>query len=85
MDYLVNIPDEVIELSQFYAEQYGMIIHMVYDPVFFVLKGHVIFRNTKRNFSIICTRYSEKEIANEFHGIIYEVLATESFNQLDRR
>ena len=40
------MPDEITELCRFYADQYGMIFYTVYDPVFFVLKGHIAFRNT---------------------------------------
>ena len=72
------MPDEITVLCQFYAEQYGMIFHVVFDPAFYVLKGHIIFGNTHRNFSIICAGFADKEIAGHFHSIIYDVLAEES-------
>lgn len=71
------MPDEITFICRFYADQYGMIFHTVYDPVFFVLKGHIIFRNTNRNFSIMCAGLTDKEITSYFHGIIYDVLASE--------
>ena len=71
------MPYEITELCRFYADQYGMIFHTVYDPVFFVLKGHIVFRNTRKNYSIMCAGLSDKEIAGHFHSIIYDVLAEE--------
>ena len=69
--------DKINALCQFYADQYGMIFHTVYDPVFFVLKGHIVFRNARKNFSIMCAGLSDKEIAEHFHSIIYDVLVEE--------
>lgn len=74
------MPDELIALSRFYADQYGMIIHTVYDPVFNELKGHIVFKNTHRNFSFMCVGLSDKEIVRHFHSIIYDVLAEEGMN-----
>lgn len=71
------MPYEITELCRFYADQYGMIFHIVYDPVFFVLKGHIVFRNTIKNYFIMCSGLSDKEIAGHFHSIIYDVLAEE--------
>lgn len=69
------MPDEVIELCKFYANQYGMTFYTVYDPCDFVLKGHIIFHNIKRNFLIRCEGVPYKSIANHFHTIIFDVLA----------
>lgn len=71
------MPYEIIELCRFYADQYGMIFHTDYDPVLFVLKGHIVFRNTRKNYSIMCAGLPDKEIAGHFHSIIYDVLAEE--------
>lgn len=71
------MPDEITVLCRFYAEQYGMIIHVVYDPAFFVLKGDIVFRNIRKNYSIMCAGRTDKEIAGSFHSIIYDVLAEE--------
>lgn len=71
------MPYEITALCRFYADQYGMIFHTVYDPKFFVLKGHIIFRNTRKNYAIMCAGKSDKEIAGHFHTIIYDVLAEE--------
>ena len=71
------MPDEVILLCRFYADQYGMIFHTVYDPLHFEVKVHIVFRNTKQNFKIFCEGLSDKEIAGYFHTIIYDVLAKE--------
>lgn len=71
------MPDEITELCRFYADQYGMIFHTRYDPVFFVLKGHIVFRNTTKNFSIMCAGRTDKEIAGSFYSIIWDVLAEE--------
>lgn len=72
--------DEITALCQFYAEQYGMIFHTVYDPVYFVLKGHIVFHRTRKNFSIMCAGMTDKEIAGRFHSIIYDVLAENGRN-----
>ena len=69
--------DEITALCRFYADQYGMIFRTVYDPVFFRIKGHIVFRNTRKNYSIMCKGLSEKEIVGHFHMIIYDVLAEE--------
>lgn len=70
--------DEITKLCQFYAEQYGMIFHTVYDPASFIIKGHILFRNTRKNFSIMYAGMSDKEIASHFHTIIYDILAEEA-------
>jgi hypothetical protein len=69
------MPDGIDALSAFYANQYGMSIHIIYDPVFFTLKGHIIFRNVRKNYAIMCAGLSDKEIVGYFHGIILDVLA----------
>lgn len=69
------MPDEITALCRFYADQYGMIFHNVYDPVWFTLKGYIVFRNTIKNYSIECAGMSDKEIVVHFHMIIYDVLA----------
>lgn len=69
--------DEIIALSRFYSNQYGMIFHTVYDPRYFTMKGHIVFRNTIENFCIMCEGLSEKEIAAHFHSIIYDVQVKE--------
>lgn len=69
------MPNEIDELCRFYADQYGMIFNIIYDPVFFVLKGNIVFHNTTKNFSIMCEGLSDKEIAGHFHYIIIDVLA----------
>ena len=71
------MPDGIIELCRFYEDQYGMIFQIDYDLVFFVLKGHIVFRNTRKNYSIMCAGLPDKEIAELFHSIIYDVLAEE--------
>jgi hypothetical protein len=71
------MPDEVNAICRFYADQYGMIITTIYDPVFFVLKCHIVFGNTMKNISIRCAGLSDKEIVEYFHTIIYDVLAEE--------
>lgn len=68
------MPDEVTALCRFYADQYGMIFHTVYDPTFFTIKGHIIFKNVLKHFCIMCAGLSNKEIAGYFHTIIYDVL-----------
>lgn len=67
--------DGITDLCRFYTDQYGMVFRIVYDPVHFTLKGHIVFRNTRKNFSIMCAGLSDKEIAGHFHSIIYNVLA----------
>lgn len=69
------MPDELIALCRFYADQYGMVFQTMYDPVFFIIKGHIIFKNVLKNFTIMCAGLSDKEIADYFHTIIYVVLA----------
>lgn len=69
------MPDGITDLCRFYADQYGMIFHTVYDPRFFIIKGDIVFRNTRKNFSIMCAGMTEKEIIGHFHTIIYDVLA----------
>lgn len=69
------MPDEAEALCHFYADQYGMIFHTVYDPVSFVLKGHIVFRNTMKYFSIITAGMTDKEIIGYLHSIIYDILA----------
>lgn len=71
------MPDlfEVNHLCKFYADQYGMIFDVTYDPCFMVLKGRIIFKNDVRKFTIFCAGVSEKVILNNFHAIIYDVLA----------
>lgn len=72
------MPDEVINLCRFYSDQYGMIFHTVYDPVYIVIKGYILFRNTRKNFIIYCgDGRTDKEIAGNLHTIIYDVLAEE--------
>lgn len=75
------MPDEITALCRFYADQYGMIFHAVYDPVFFVIKGHIIFRNTRKNYTIMCAGLSDKEIVGYFHSIIYDVLVEEGVKE----
>lgn len=69
------MPDEVTALCRFYADQYGMIFHTTYDPMFCTIKGHIIFKNVSKNFAIMCAGITDKDIASYFHTIIYEVLA----------
>ena len=69
------MPEEVTDLCRFYADQYGMIFHTVYDPVNFMLKGHIVYRNDRINYAIMCAFKTEKEIAKIFHSIIYDVLS----------
>ena len=71
------MPDEITELCRFYADQYGMIFHTTYDPVFLLLKGHIVFRNITKNFSIMCAGRTGKEIAGSIHSIIFDILAEE--------
>lgn len=68
------MPEEIIDLCRFYADQYGMIFYMVYDPVNFIIKGHMVFRNVRKNYCIMCAGMTEKEMAGNFHTIIYDVL-----------
>lgn len=75
------MPEGVTALCQFYADQYGMIFHTVYDPVFFTIKGHIIFKNVLKNFDIMCAGLTDKEIAGYFHAIIYDVLAECALNK----
>ena len=69
------MPEEVTALCRFYADQYGMIFQITYDPVSFTIKGHIIFKNVLKKFSIICAGLTDKKIAEYFHAIIYDVLA----------
>lgn len=69
------MPEEITALCRFYEDQYRMIFHVVYDPVFFVLKGHIVFHNTRKNFAVWCEGRTDKEIVGIFHSIIYDVLA----------
>lgn len=69
------MPDEIINLSRFYSDQYGMIFHNIYSPIDFTLKGYIIFKSIKKNYLIMCSGLTEKEIAEHFHMIIYEILA----------
>ena len=71
------MPDEITELCRFYADQYGMVFHTTYDPASLLLKGHMVFRNTTKNVSIVCAGHTDKEIAESFHSIIYDILAEE--------
>ena len=70
--------DEITRLCQFYADQYGMIFNTVYDPVFFTIKGLIVFRHKYKYYTIMCAGLSDKEIAGQFHSIIYGVLAEQS-------
>lgn len=72
--------DAITKLCQFYADQYGMIFHTVYDPMFFVLTGHIVFKNTRKNYSIMFAGMSDKEIVEHFHLMIYDVLIEEGRN-----
>jgi len=72
--------DAIAELRQFYTDQYGMTIQTVYDPVHFTLNGHIVFRNTRKNYSIMCAGLSDKEIAGYFHSTIYDVLAEDAIH-----
>lgn len=72
------MPDGITALCDFYSNQYGMIFHTVYDPVFFVLKGHIVFKNTTKHYSIFCAGFSDKEIVEYFHSLIYDILCEES-------
>ena len=75
------MPDEVAELCRFYRDQYGMIIQTMYNPIGFTLSCHIVFQNTRKDFSIMCAGLSDKEIAGHFHSIIYDVLAEEGRRQ----
>lgn len=74
------MPDKITELCWFYTDQYGMRFRTVYDAMHRVLKGHIVFRNTEKNFSIMCVGLSDKEIVAQFHLIIYDVLIEEGRN-----
>lgn len=80
------MPNGITDLCRFYADQYGMIFHTVYDPMFFAIKGHIIFRHTRKNFSIMCAGLSDKEIVEHFHTIAYDVIAEEGrgYNAADQ-
>lgn len=65
--------DKLDDLIRFYADQYGMTIHYTYDPVFFTVKGFVLFK-IKKNFTIFCDGLSQEEIAGYMHGVIYDIL-----------
>lgn len=71
------MPDlfEVNHLCRFYADQYGMIFDIKEDPCFMVLKGRITFRNDVRKFTIFYAGLSDKDILQQLHGIIYDVLA----------
>lgn len=71
------MPDGINDLCRFYADQYGMIFHTVYDPLFFTIKGEILFRNTRKNYCIRCAGLSDKEIIGHLHSIIYDVLVEE--------
>ena len=76
------MPNELIYLCQFYANYYGMIIHTVYNPIDFTIKGYIIFRNTKKNYSIMCAGMTDKEITSHFHLMIYDILAENAINDI---
>lgn len=71
------MPDVITALCQFYADQYGMTFDTIYDPVFFVLKGRIVFHNTTKKFAIMCEGRTGKEIAGSLHSIIFDILAEE--------
>lgn len=66
---------EVNHLCRFYADQYGMIFDIKDDPCFMVLKGRITFKNYVRKFDIFYAGLSDKDILQQLHGIIYDVLA----------
>ena len=66
--------DKLDDLIRFYVDQYGMTIHYTYDPVFFTVKGYVLFK-IKKEFTIFCAGLSPEEIAGHMHTVIYDVLA----------
>lgn len=66
--------DKLDDLIRFYVDQYGMTIHYTYDPVFFTVKGYVLFK-IKKNFEIECAGLSPDEISGYMHTVIYDVLA----------
>ena len=66
--------DKLDDLIRFYVDQYGMTIHYTYDPVFFKVKGYVLFK-IKKEFTIFCAGLSPEEIAGHMHTVIYDVLA----------
>lgn len=77
--------DELDALCQFYTDQYGMRIHIVYDPVSFVMEGYIVFQNTRKNYTIKYAGMTGKEIAQHLHLIIYDVLAEDANKVLNRR
>lgn len=66
--------DKLDDLIRFYVDQYGMSIHYTYDPVFFTIKGYVLFK-IKREFTIFFAGLSPEELAGQMHTVILDVLA----------
>ena len=66
--------DKLDDLIRFYVDQYGMTIQYTFDPVFFTVKGYVLFK-IKKEFTIFCAGLSPEEIAGHMHTVIYDVLA----------
>lgn len=71
---MIDKLDKLDNLIHFYVNQYdGMTIHYTYDPVFFTVKGYVLFK-TKKDFMINCVGLSPEQIAGYVHTVIYDVL-----------
>lgn len=79
-DVCTGIADlfEINRLCRFYVDQYKMVFDIVFDPVFCTLKGKITFKSTTRNFTIFCALRTENEITQDFHTLIFDVLAEEA-------
>lgn len=79
-DVCTGIADlfEINRLCRFYADQYKMVFDIVFDPVFCNLKGKITFKNTTKKFTIFCALRTEKEITQDVHTLILDVLAEEA-------
>lgn len=79
-DACTGIPDlfEINRLCRFYADQYKMVFDTVFDPVFCTLKGKITFKSTTKKFTIFCALRTENEITEDFHTLIFDVLAEEA-------
>lgn len=60
------MPDGITAFCRFYADQYGMIFHTVYDPRFFIIKGDIVFRNTRKTFPLCVQECQKKKLSDIF-------------------
>lgn len=72
--------DKVDSLIRFYIDQYGMKIKYQYNPIYCIIKGTIEYKQTKRNFMVLCASSAPEEISGRVHTFIIDVLVLEGNN-----